>query len=146
VMMNKRLALAVLIVGGLAVTGPAPSAQARLKIVEAVTAEPLPTPVPSDTQRSCCPKPCIKYVCRGPKLCCTCDPPVPTVLLVKNPCTGCDVEVSVCMPACCTGEPVVCNGTGLLGRNVVTYEWCCGYRVKVVFRLCGDVLVVTWGR
>jgi hypothetical protein len=53
--------------------------------------------------------------------------------------------VPICLPACCTGEPSVCAGTGFLCRDVVDYEWCCGFRVKVVFRRCGDLLVKTWG-
>jgi hypothetical protein len=98
-------------------------------------------------QPVCCPKPCITYHHRGPKLCCgCCQPPVPTVLSVKNPCTCCPVDVSVCLPACCTGDPKVCCGTGLLGRDVVEYEWCCGFSVRVAFKHCGDLVVTTWGR
>ena len=50
-------------------------------------------------QEVCCPKPCITYRHRGPKLCCgTCEPSVETVLKVKDPCTCCDVDVAVCLP------------------------------------------------
>jgi len=95
----------------------------------------------------CCPKPCITYRHRGPKLCCgCCEPPVPTILKVKDPCTCCEVEVSVCLPACCKGEPKVCCGSGFLGRNVVEYDWCCGYNVRIAFKHNGDLLVTTWGR
>ena len=96
---------------------------------------------------SCCPTPCMKYRHCGPKLCCGCEPPAQEVTFkVKNPCTGCETDVTVCMPACCKGEPEICCGTGLFRRDVVNYEWCCGYRVKVVFKKCGDLLVTTWGR
>jgi hypothetical protein len=97
-------------------------------------------------QAVCCPKPCITYRHRGPKLCCGCEPGVPTVLLVKDPCTCCEVEVPVCLPACCQGEPTVCSGVGFLGRDIVDYEWCCGFSVRVVFKHSGDLLVTTWGR
>jgi hypothetical protein len=96
-------------------------------------------------QEACCPTPCIKYHHCGPKLCCGCEPPKEVVLKVKNPCTGCEVDVPICMPACCEGEPEVCYGKGLFCRDTVEYEWCCGFRVKVVFRHCGDLLVKTWG-
>lgn len=98
-------------------------------------------------QTVCCPKPCITYRHRGPKLCCGCEPSVQTVLAVKDPCTGCEVEVPVCLPACCKGEPKVCCGVGLLGRDVVDYEWCCGFSVRVAFKKhSGDLIVTTWGR
>jgi hypothetical protein len=93
----------------------------------------------------CCPEPCIIYRHCGPKLCCGCDPPKEITLKVKDPCTGCEVDVPICLPACCKGEPVVCCGKGLFCRDTVDYEWCCGFRVKVVFRRCGDLLVKTWG-
>jgi hypothetical protein len=94
----------------------------------------------------CCPKPCITYRHRGPKLCCGCEAPVKTVLKVKDPCTCCEIEVPVCLPACCKGEPTVCCGAGFLGRDVVTYEWCCGFSVRVAFKHSGDLIVTTWGR
>ena len=57
-----------------------------------------------------------------------------------------DVDVAVCLPACCKGEPKVCAGTGIFGRDVVEYRWCCGYSVKVAFKHSGDLIVTTWGR
>jgi hypothetical protein len=109
------------------------------------SAEPIPAPSP--TGPACCPKPCITYHHHGPKLCCDCcKPPVETTLKVKPPCSDCEIDVVVCVPGCCTGEPTVCQGTGFLGRPIIEYEWCCGYRVRVAFKHCGDVLVNTWGR
>jgi hypothetical protein len=68
------------------------------------------------------------------------------MLLVKDPCVyGCYVQVPVCLPVCCTGEPDVDCKRGLLGRDIVEYEWCCGYRVKIVFDRRGDVTVHTFG-
>ncbi|HXT59031.1 MAG TPA: hypothetical protein VN699_10355 [Pirellulales bacterium] len=93
----------------------------------------------------CCPTPCITYRHHGPKLCCGCAPSVETVLTVNNPCTCCPVQIPVCLPACCSGEPTVCCGRGLLGRTVVTYDWCCGFSVTVRFLHSGDIVVVTRG-
>lgn len=93
----------------------------------------------------CCPAPSITYRHRGPKIGCGCEPPVPTVLVLNQPCTCCPVEISVCLPACCTGEPTVCCHRGFLGRDVVTYQWCCGFSVDVRFLHCGEIVVVTHG-
>jgi hypothetical protein len=98
-------------------------------------------------KKACCPAPCIKYIDRtcGP-VCCDSRPPVKTVLKVVNPATCCEVEVPVCLPACCEGTPTVCAHCGIiLCRSVVTYDWCCGYRVVVRFAPCGDVTVVYRG-
>lgn len=93
----------------------------------------------------CCPAPCITYRHRGPKICCGCAPSVQTVLVVNDPCTCCPVQIPVCLPSCCTGEPTVCCHTGFLGRDVVSYEWCCGFSVDVRFLRSGDIVVVTRG-
>jgi hypothetical protein len=117
---------------------------ARTRLISLATAKGPDCAAPVAT---CCPKPCITYRHRGPKLCCgVCEPPVETVLKVKDPCTCCDVDVAVCLPACCKGEPKVCTGTGIFGRDVVEYQWCCGYSVKVAFKHSGDLIVTTWGR
>lgn len=151
-MLTKRVLLAAVVLGGLFVLAQASPAEARaglgpvkaqLASLSTTNLEDCATPKPE-----CCLKPCITYRHCGPKLCCDCEckPGVPTVLKVKDPCTCCEAEVQVCIPACCTGEPTVCAGTGVFCRDVVTYEWCCGYRVKVVFKRTGDLLVTTWGR
>lgn len=118
------------------------------KPVDCAKAPECAKPEPSCSKAEpCCEEPCITYRHHGPKLCCdSCKPPKQIVLKVKNPCTGCETDVPVCIPACCEGEPKVCTGTGFLGRDVVEYEWCCGFSVKVAFKHCGDLLVSTWGR
>ena len=58
-----------------------------------------------------------------------------------DPCIDCAVEVPLCIPCCCTGEPVVTSHRGLLGRGVVEYCWSCGFRAEVVFRNRGDMVV-----
>lgn len=77
----------------------------------------------------------------------SCDPPVETVLAVPDPeCESCLVQIPVCIPACCAAEqPKVSYKKGVLGRCHATFVWCCGYKVDVMFRCRGDVLVTTHG-
>lgn len=68
----------------------------------------------------------------------------PQTLCVDNPadCKDCLYAVPVCVPACCTGAPVCCNtNVGLLGRGYVTYQWPCGFEVKIAFRVHGGVIL-----
>ena len=96
----------------------------------------------------CCPPPCITYHHHPTlrKICRSCCDPINVVLVVTDPVCCKTVEVPICLPACCDDVPRVCPRRGLLGRGVVEYEWCCGYRVKVVFRKCGDIAVHSYGR
>jgi hypothetical protein len=91
-----------------------------------------------------CYKPCVTY--RGCFDCC--GPKVSQVLMVKDPCdcscNPCAAEIPVCLPACCKTPCVNCK-CGLLGRGIVTYSYDCGACVTVVFRNCGDVVVVYRG-
>jgi len=97
--------------------------------------------------KRCCDR-CIKYRHHPTlrKICCGCEESTRTVLQVTDPCCCCVVEVEVCLPACCDDCPKVCCSPGILGRDVVTYEWCCGYKVRVVFDRCGDITVHSYGR
>ena len=64
------------------------------------------------------------------------------VVVTQDPSDGCLYEIPLCIPACCTGEPKVVGGKGLLGRGVVEYCWACGFKAKVKFRhVLGDVKV-----
>jgi hypothetical protein len=63
------------------------------------------------------------------------------VLLVKDPCACCLVQVPVCLPCCCQGEPEVCSHKGVLCRDVTEFTWCSGYRVRVVIDRHGCVVV-----
>jgi len=91
--------------------------------------------------------PCITYRNRGClDVCCGCEPPIQTVLLVKDPVTCCCIEVPICLPPCCTDAPKVCGREGLFGRGIVDYDWCCGFSVKVTFRARGDIVVTYVGR
>ena len=151
-MLSRRCMLIALVLG--TTWAVAQTAQARrIKPVDAqpatfANAESVtPEPVCGAPEPYCCPLPCIRYRHRGPKLCCgPCKPGKTIVLTVINPCTCCEVEVPVCLPACCEGEPTVCTGKGFLCRDIVEYQWCCGFYVRVAFRHCGDLVVTTWGR
>ena len=148
-MSTVRSLLAAVVLGALFLAVDAANASAR-------PSQPLvPTELTSLTAKKlgadcgaepCCPKPCITYRHRGPKLCCTCEAPTKTVLKLKDPCTCCEVEVPVCLPACCKGEPTICWTSGAFCRDVAIYEWCCGFSVRVTFKHCGDLIVTTWGR
>ncbi|TWT74634.1 hypothetical protein Pla123a_34580 [Posidoniimonas polymericola] len=70
--------------------------------------------------------------------------PTQQTLCVDNPADGCCkyYSVCVCVPACCTGEPVCCDSrVGLLGRGYVTYKWPCGFEANIAFRVHGGVIV-----
>ncbi len=94
--------------------------------------------------------PCIKYRSVGwRRICCDpCLPPLKAVLAAKDPCccTACYLDIPVCLPPCCTDSPCVTSHRGLFGNGNVCYEWCCGFKVKITFKKCGDVLVTSYGR
>jgi hypothetical protein len=94
----------------------------------------------------CCYNPCIKYV-DATRCCKCCDdgPTVQTVLMVKDPCTCCMVEVPVCIPACCVGEPCVNAKVGALGNGKIFYTWPTGFEVKVVINKRGNITVIYLG-
>jgi hypothetical protein len=106
------------------------------KKAQPVASEELPPPSPA-----CCPTPCITYRNHGCQNVCSSAPPIHTVLQAKDPCTCCPINIPVCVPASCTDVPTVCAGRGFLGREVMWYDWCCGFSVKVTFKRTGDVIV-----
>ena len=92
----------------------------------------------------CCCTPCIEYRHHGrPICCCDCNTPatIHAVLQVRNPRTCCMMEIPVCLPGCCTDQPCVSGHCGALGRGVMRFRYCCGVRITVVFRACGDIIV-----
>lgn len=105
--------------------------------------------------KACCYEPCFTYrnhkfltrnVCKCRCECeCKCEPPVKAVLTVIDPRCCCTVDVPVCIPACCEGEPKICGRCTAFGHAVVEYKWCCGYRIKMVFGKCGAVNVHYYG-
>jgi hypothetical protein len=120
---------------------PAPAPQAPTVPVPSVPVPNVPV-APDVTSGPCCP--CIEYRHHGrPICCCDCNAPpeIKTVLMVKNPATCCMVPIPVCLPGCCTDEPCVRSRCGILGRGVVHYEYCCGVKIIVTFRACGDIVV-----
>ena len=81
----------------------------------------------------------------GPKCRC-CQPPINMILQVKEPCGCCLIDVPVCVPGCCAGVPEVQCRRGLFGRQIVTYDWCCGNHLKIVMTRHGDLTVHYFGR
>jgi hypothetical protein len=63
-----------------------------------------------------------------------CEKMVEVKVVAKNPADCCLYEIPLCIPACCTGEPKVTEGCGLLGRGVVEFCWPCGFSATVKFR------------
>lgn len=90
---------------------------------------------------------CVRYVqhCPHRKTCCGCATSYQTVLTVIDPKTCCPVDVPVCLPSCCTGQPQSSGRNGLLGRGITNYSWCCGYNIRIVVGHHGDVTVHYYG-
>ena len=146
---------AALVAAVVAVAGLGPQADARLTRLnrEATTLRTSAAQAISNLQGElygpaascgpkCCPSPCIDYRHLGRNhRCAGCNSTIKTILQVQNPCTGCAVDVPVCLPACCSGVPEVCGDRGLFGRDIVWYDWCCGFSVKVTFKKSGDLIV-----
>jgi hypothetical protein len=84
---------------------------------------------------------CAPAPCAAP-CCVPCPPPVKQCITVCHPCTGCPVNVEVCLPACCEGAPTQCCRRTLFGAGAVDLTWCCGEHVIVRFSKCGDYRVV----
>jgi hypothetical protein len=104
-----------------------------------VCAEPAPAPVVcvEPAPVVCAP------VCPAPAPVCP-PPPVEVTWCVVDPCTGCQYEVSACVPACCAGVTPCLAGCkdGLLGRKILTYKFeCCNHCVDVVVTKHGRTIV-----
>ncbi|QDV72414.1 hypothetical protein [Botrimarina mediterranea] len=119
------------------------------------SAEPAPSVVvaehaPAPAGPVCCPINVVDYrTTLSAKRAYRCyGPGVNTAVCVDNPadCTGAHYEVPLCVPACCTGAPRVCNARpGLLGRGKVDIVWDCGFTATVVFRAHGGAIVIYQG-
>lgn len=120
---------------------------AKVTLASATTAQES-LPAPPTVQPRHFPKYCISYrnhPLLGPRTgsCGT----MKIALAVPDPaCCKYVVEVPVCIPCCCTDVPKVHSRCGVLGRRIVVYDWCCGYKVRVVFNRCNDVVVHSYGR
>jgi hypothetical protein len=88
--------------------------------------------------------PCIEYKAghRARKML-SGETSVPVMMSVDNPAdrSRCVVDVPMCVPACCQGEPKMTSDCGLLGRGSVAYCWPCGFTATVVFRANGEIVV-----
>ena len=69
----------------------------------------------------------------------------PSIVLVKDPCTCCCIEVPVCVPCCCTAVCSVDCRHGLFGKTIYEYCWDCGFRMEVAVHKNGDMIVHYYG-
>ncbi|MDA7979565.1 MAG: hypothetical protein MPJ50_12435 [Pirellulales bacterium] len=86
---------------------------------------------------------CAPRICYGnsPRPCC-CTELVTVMLDVCHPCTGCPIQVPVCVPCDCVATPpAACDQGTLFGAGRTVFTWCCGYKVVVRYKRCGDVTV-----
>src|SRR5262245_15231352 len=74
--------------------------------------------------------------------CCPPPPPIPVVLKVCHPCTGCEYDVKVCIPACCTDVPCVSSHRTVIGDGKTVYTWKSGHTVVVRFPSGGGYRVI----
>lgn len=97
----------------------------------------------------CCYDPCFHYKTHKlfvKKACpCDCGPQVEAILQVVDPRCNCFVDVPVCLPSCCTDMPKIDSRCGMFHRGIVEYEWCCGFKIKMVFKHGGNVDVHYYG-
>jgi len=100
-------------------------------------------PAPTMTEAVVHPAPrTVYHASRSARRMFRCQEHVELVMVTKNPADCCLYEICLCVPACCTGEPVVSERCGLGGRGVVEYCWECGFTATVKFRhRIGDVKV-----
>jgi hypothetical protein len=109
---------------------PPPVPQAEAAAADAIDACHIFTPLVHYRSSWFCPPCCVAYE------------PVEVTLLVKDPAScDCYAEIPVCIPSCCVDEATICNRAGILGRRWVDYEWQCGFKISVLFRARGDVVV-----
>ena len=87
------------------------------------------------------PKVPVSYRHIGRPIASKCSPVSTRVLYICDPCTGCKIEVPVCLPCCCDDCPKVSSRRAVFSVGLVTYEWCCGVKVVVRLQRCGEVLV-----
>jgi len=70
-------------------------------------------------------------------------PPKQTIVLqVCHPCTGCTIDVPVCISACCQGAPCVHFERTLIGAGRTVFTWTCGCEVVVRYQCCGGHRVI----
>lgn len=76
---------------------------------------------------------------------CPPPPPITVILPVCHPCTGCKLEVPVCIPACVQGVPCSRFERTIIGCGRTVFCWPCGYTVTIRYQRCGDYRVVQRG-
>lgn len=124
---------------------PGPVASTPAPAQQGSAADASASPAGPTSAAECCVTPCIEYRTHlSARRMLRCTSQIQVTMAVDNPadCKCCKIEVPMCIPCCCTGEPTVCSDCGLAGRGIVEYCWPCGFKAKVVFRpTLGDVIV-----
>lgn len=134
----SQFAVAARLQPSVIVGNPAPVAVAPPVVIT------VPGPVVSGAccPDKCCPTPCISYRSHGERRSCLDDKPgVSLIVAVKNPQTGCCVNVPICVPCCCLDQPCIDSRCGMFHRGIVTYDYECGFRIVFTFDRAGDLLV-----
>ncbi|MBL8825797.1 MAG: hypothetical protein JNM18_02345 [Planctomycetaceae bacterium] len=106
-----------------------------------------PGEIPAEGVAQCSSGKAVKIAYRhwGRKPLRECAPVAPAMLCVTNPCTGCDLQVPVCLPLCCDCEPKVHARKALFSESLVSFEWAKGVKVVVRFERSGKVIVTYHG-
>ncbi len=71
-------------------------------------------------------------------------PPQKIVLHVIHPCTGCNIDIPACVPACCCEPPCISHHKTLFGAGKTIFKWKCGHKVVVRFSKKGGYHVCKW--
>lgn len=135
--MSRMIALVVVVAGASLAAAAGPFQGPMQGPIQGPMQGPVyvPTKVVAGALPICCDR-CIDYKHLRPRLE-PCGPHYETNMLVKDNWDCCYVQVPMCLPDCCTGEPQVCYK----GKHVVEYSWCSGYKVRVILTKRGKVLV-----
>lgn len=137
-----------------AVCFSAASAQAHQEVIDAPVSLTSAKLVTSAGDPSCCApcakcsKRCITYK-HHPTLFKTCPCSCKTkkvVVQVYDPCCCCCIDVTVCIPDCCSDCVTSRSRGGLINRSVTNFRWSNGYRARIVVGPAGNVVVHTYGR
>jgi hypothetical protein len=88
------------------------------------TVEPMPAPAAAnEVAAEVHPAPpIVSHVSLRARRLYRCEKLVEVNVVAKNPADCCQYEIPLCIPACCTGEPKVTEGCGLLGDVKIRYD------------------------
>ncbi len=67
------------------------------------------------------------------------------VVMIKDPCSKCCLEVPVCVPCCCNQICTTNVDCGIFGREITEYCWDCGFRMEIIATKHGEFIVHYYG-